>query len=118
MTDLITPTVGMGAYVDIGSDTYAYTITEVHQTKDGFDIKVQADMSTPGPGHNYYKGQVWLHMPNRHGACMMFRWQFHKAVLGWREITRGKYNDRRVFVQGSCYRLTVGKRHKYVCPEF
>jgi len=103
--------IGQGATVRIGSDSYGCTVVNVENFGD--IVTVQNDTATPGEGHDYYSKQVWVHSPNQKGACYVFRW----SGSAWRHVKKniktGRWN-----ATNKGYRVSFGERHTYQDPSF
>lgn len=86
--------IGDGATYSVGSDRYPATVI----AKTAHTVTVQDDLSTAGPGHNYFGAQNWLFSPNPNGRTMVARWSAkrngfvangHKIHVG----ARGAYQN-------------------------
>jgi hypothetical protein len=103
MREPVTPEVGMGASICVGSDSYAATIIEVSTDKK--KVVIQEDKATRAEGFDYFSNQVYDYEPNEFGA--KYSYSLRKNGY-WHQVGQG--------TKGSF--LSIGNKREYQDPSF
>lgn len=100
----ITPEIGMGATMPVGSDRYPYTIISVSENKK--TIVAQRDNYTATKDSDYYSNQKYTYASNPNAELEIFTLRKNGAyVLDGENLHRGM-------------RLWIGERRAYSDPSF
>lgn len=94
------PTVGMGATIHVGSDSYPGTVIQV--TRNGQRVVIQEDVATRVDNNGISESQDYTYEPNLNG-------EIYIATLR----QDGSYR-----VTGSRMPVSIGFRRKYLDPSF
>jgi len=99
----ITPVVGMGVTVGVGSDAYPATIIEVSTNLKR--VTIQMDKATPVEGFDYYKNQVYTFKRDPNGAIKIWTWRKRGVWAQLKSVRAVGY-------------LSFNGRRKYSDPSF
>lgn len=94
------PTIGMGATIHVGSDSYPATVIQV--TRNGKRVVIQEDIATRIDNNGLSESQEYTYMPNPQG-------EIHIVTLR----KDGRYRE-----TGGKTPVSIGYRRKYYDPSF
>lgn len=98
MAEIITPEVGMGATIQVGSDCYPYTVIAVSPS--GKTVTIQEDEAQLVSGSIFSKRQEYEYRSNPNGRTMTVRRNKH-----------GRWGKRH-------FPVYIGRRRYYRDPSF